>query len=436
MTAREQLIDRAEERGLYRTATLVRAFPDRDVFEGSVAFDSRLTEAPASAMFELLPQLVRRGLDPRLVVPLVDALASGGRTLEAAAVAWDALTHAIFPKGDALVAQLRVIAEPVARIARPAAAPGAPRGIDLNQTPATELVRRMAASTIASENVLALYDQALAHRLDALVELKRRRDPVVDGKGTRDSVLAFGRLLDYAHLPTWASLHLDVAARGLGARAAALALCEVLFDAGTPERIPGDSIQRGDVPDDQLSDVAEYLTYRSFESLGDANRAYTLLEQNLKTRPRAQGTPAPRLQVLRAHVGTLCHARPVSLERVEKLVDGKGAWRYGARAAAVVAAAQSPVESPRPAERIHAFLTGYGNDRRMWVEALSAARETAGWKREAFRMIVRECMALPHEAAAWKPLLMFLGATKEQIAAAAAEIDAVLAGQHARSSTE
>lgn len=434
MTAREQLIARAEERGLYRTAALVRGHRDDEAFEGMVALDPRLVEAPASGLFELLPQLVRRGLDPRLVAPLVDALGAE-RALEAAAVAWDALTRAIFPKGDPLVAQLVEIARPLATRARPAAAPDRPPGIDLNHTPATELARTLGAPGRADESVVSLYEQALAHRLDALVELRRRGDPLVEAQGTRDSLVAFGRLLGLAHLPTWASLHLDVAARGLGARAAALPLCEVLFDAGTPERIPGNSIQRGDVPDDQLSDVAEYLTYRSWESLGETNQAYTLLEQNLKTRPRALGAPSARLQIVRAHLGTLCRERPVSLERVETLLAAEGAWRYGARAAAVVAAAQAPVESARPAERVHAFLTGFGNDLRMWVEALSSARETAGWKREAFRMLVRECMALPHEPAAWKPLILFLG-SKEQIAAAATEIDGVIAAQrHDRSST-
>jgi hypothetical protein len=427
VTARDELIARAEERGLHRTAALVRGYPDESVFEGTVAFDPRLVEPPGGGMFEQIGQLPRRGLDPRIVVPLVDGLV-GDRALEAAAVAWDALTRSIFVKGDRVVEQLNVVARPIATRARAAAAKGAPPGIDLNATPAVDIVNATAAKGRGSEVLLALYEQALAHRLDALVELRRRRDALVDKRGTHDSLIAFGRVLALAHLTTWSALHLDVAVRGLGVRAAALALCEVLFDAGTPERIPGDSIQRGDLPDHQLSDVAEYLTYRSWESLGDYNRAYTLLEQNLKTRPRAQGSPSVRLQIVRAHVGTMCGERPVSLERVEKLVEGEGTWRYGNRAAAVVAAAQCPTDSPRPAERVHAYLTGFGNDLRMWTETLSSARETAGWKREAFRMIVRECLALPHEPAAWKPLMMFLG-TKEQIAAAAAELDGVIAAQ-------
>jgi|GEM_PF-2049505 len=419
----------AAAQGLVELAELLRRAEGTDAAEVFADFDTRVPVDPrlgspaAQEPITILPQLVRRGLDPALVRELLAGLAE--QPLEAGLVAWDTLNHALLPPGDPFVDELRRLARPLKSILPD---PGR-GGLELGTHPAAEVLPRWSgARAIERVSDVQLMAWALEQRLASFSELERRHDPLLRRPQSQDSLRSYARMLHYAHLPTLSSLYWDFLVRVLGDRSSVMELCEAYFDAGSPDRLPGDAIQRGDLPPAQLHDAAEYLVYRTWQALGDANKAYTLLEANLKSRARELPSPSARLVVVRAHLGTLFHQRPVSLERVDRLYEQDRLWRYGARARAVVAAAQSTHRAVEPLQILHDFVTAFGNDLGCWTESLAAARNNAGWKREAARLLARECLALPHEPAVWKPLAMFIG-DAGQIRSVEREIDGQLLRQ-------
>jgi hypothetical protein len=416
----------AEARGLTRAAALLTSAKTAPLFDNSrVPLDPRLVEPPHDRPKSILGQMARRGLDPALVQALWATLAD--RPLERALLAWDVLTTALLPErpDDPFVAELRA----AARLLLPAL-PRPPRaGLDLNLFSSVRLIAECGGGGAAApqsgiEELVAAYDFSLA----VLARLVRDGDPLVRSPAVLSSLHAYAKLLQLAHLPTLAAVYFDYLSTALGQRPAALDLCETLFDAEAPTFIPGDAIRKGDVPDAEINDVAEYLVYRSYLALGDAGQAHQLLESNLKQRDPALGPPSPRLQVVRAHLGTLMRRRVVPLEVVERAIAAEPLWRYGARARVTVAAAQLPATSRRPLQLWHDYVTGFGNDFRCWYDALAAAPASAGWRQESCAVLAREARHLPHDVAAWRAILMTLGSAVE-VQRAVQELEQRLAGQ-------
>lgn len=295
----------------------------------------------------------------------------------------------------------------------------------LNQHPSTALVEAHAGAAAVGgelEAMVAAYDFSLA----ALAHLVARGDALVRAPAALDSLHAFARLLQLAHLPTLASVYFDYLARALDRRAAALDLCETLFDAGAAPFIPADAIRKDDAPEAELSDLAEYLVYRSYIAAGELSETHALFTANLEA--RGARPLSPRLLAVRAHLCALAGERPVPLAAVDQAVAAAPLWRYGAHVAVVVTASQSPPESRRPLERWHAYVTGFGNDFRCWYEALRASPESATWRRESCCVLGREAERLPHAPAVWRAIFTTVGGAAE-VEQAVAALDARLAAQ-------
>jgi hypothetical protein len=344
------------------------------------------------------------------------------RPLERGLFAWDVLGGSLLVD-DALLEELRAAARPLGDILPD---PGRP-GIDLNQHPSADLIARFGgAAEHQRASEVELLAAAYDHRLAALAELGRRRDALVDDPAVLASVLAFARALHLAHLPTLASVYFDYLARVVGYRPAGLDLCETLLDAEAPERVPSDAIQRSDLSPGALQDTAEYLVYRTWIAVGDAEKAGILFDENLAKRDRALGPPGVRLEVARAHVGLYARQRLVPLDRLDAICGELPLWRYAARVRVGSAAAQLPPTSAKPLHLLSHYIGGFGNDFRCWTEALLAAPERATWRAESCRILGREARHLPHEPAVWKPLLMIVGGAPRTIESAIAELEARL----------
>ncbi len=416
------LAELAAARGLTVVAGLLADFPLPQIFEREMPDDPRLHMVPGVRSDELFTLMVRRGADPRLVTPLMQRLA--GRPLERGLLAWDALSRALLPPGDPLIDELKQAARAVA----PALPAPGERGIDLNRWPADALVARLSGMAAhMDEPETALMQRVLDRELSALGELVRRGDVLTRQQGTLDALRAFAGALHLAHLPVLASVYLDWITRR-GRRAAALDLCEVLFDGEAPQNIPGDAIQQGDLPPAELAEAAEYLTYRSWIALGNLRHAHDLLRENEAKRPRTAPARSPRIVVVTAHLAALAGERDIALSRVDRICEKDRLWRYGSRVRVVATAAQSPPDSPAPLERMHESVTAFGNDLRCWSEALTVGHPEAAWRKESGRVLGRETRALPHEPALWKTILMFLG-DAATIKRGADEIDGRLRAQ-------
>jgi hypothetical protein len=419
-----RLITLARARRLDATRALVERFPHPQLFDTTpVPVDARLDEPPHTLPKRVLGQMARRGLDPALVRTIWTWL--DGRPLERALVAVDVLARSLLLPGDPLLAELRAAATTLGELRPP------PRvvGLDLNASPAAALIARFARDPAlrarAGADLLALsYD----FHLGALDELERRDDPLLRSRETLESVRAFGRLLHLAHLPTLASLYLDWLSRPLGHRPAALDLCEALFDAGEPSKIPGDAIRPGDVPAADASDMAEYLVYRIHTALDELQVGWTVCEQNFLQRDPALGPLRDRLAVARAHLGTLARARPVPLAAVTAACERDRGWRYGAGVHAIVAAAQLPPGSPQPLQLAHDYVTGFGNDAAFWRDLVTVVPPSAPLRADAVRVLAREAAALPHEPATWRALALLVAGARDA-RAPLAEIDARLDAQ-------
>jgi hypothetical protein len=416
------LVAKAQAMGLPATAAILATVPPQFLDPAATPRDARLDEPPALQPKRLLGQLPRRGLDPRLVRALWPTLAE--RPLERALIASDVLAQSIFSSDDGLVGELR---QAVRRLGKARPAPGQ-LGVDLNAHPAATLLATVARDPALERrptpDLLAL---AYEFHLGALDELGRRGDPLLAKADVRASVLAYARLLQLAHLPSLASVYLDWLSRALGQRTAALPLCETLFDAEAPRKIPGDAIRRGDVPDAELNDVAEYLVYRSLLALGDAGRAQSMAHDSFARREPDLGPPSLRLDVVRAHLGAIFPAPNgagvVPLARVEQACCGDRLWRYAAQVRVAVAARSEPA---RALQLWHDYLTGFGNDYGCGYDLLQSAPEPV--RRDGVRLLAREAFFLPHERAPWKLLAMSLG-DKAAVHAAVTEIDGRLRAQ-------
>ena len=415
----------ARARGLLSLAELVERLGRPQLLDTTrLPVDPRFGEPPHALKKRILTQLGRRGLEPSLLRAIWQWL--DGRPLERALVAVDVLARSLLGADDALLAaELRAAAATLGPLRPP---PGAV-GIDLNTTPAAELVATLARDpALQSRHPADLLALSFDFHLGALDELARRGHELVASAETHASLRAFGRLLSLAHLPTLASVYLDWLSRPLGFRPAALDLCETLFDAGAPAKIPGDAIRPGDVPDSEVHDIAEYLVCRMHLALGRADDGWAVCEQNFAARDPARSAPRDRLAVARAHLGTLAGERPIPLAAVAAAAQRDPTWRYGAHVRAVVAAAQLPPGSPQPLQLAHDYVTGFGNDAAFWRQLVSVVPPSAPLRADALRILAREAGALPHDAAAWRALALVVAGDRGA-APALDELDARLAAQ-------
>jgi hypothetical protein len=409
-----RIAERAGALGLFVTAN---ALADAKIDPEVAPRDARLTEPVAADIKRILGQMARRGSDPELVGALWAKL--DGRPLERALVAVDVLAQAICSQREPLLAELRAAAATLGA-ARP---PAGELGVDLNAHPARALIERHARQPeLARATIVELLARSYEMDLGALDELLRRDDDLLARPATKDSVHAFARLAQLAHLPTLASVYLDWLVRGVGWRVPALDLCETLFDAGVAHKIPGTAVQPGDVPEREQRDLAEYLLYRAHLGVGDSDTANALLVKNTSERPRWIGPPSLRVDVVRAHLGTLYGHGDVTLARVEAACAQDQLWRYGAKVRAIIAARRAPA---RAVELFHAYLAGFGNDFDSSLAVVSLAPENV--KRDVARILCREAFYLPHEPAPWKLLGLLFGAG----APIADEIDARVRSQSA-----
>ncbi len=409
-----RISERAGALSLFATAN---ALADAKIDPNMAPRDPRLTQKPAADAKRILGQMARRGHDPKLVEALRTKLAN--RPLERALVAVDVLAQSIWSPRDPLLAQLRADAETLGD-ARP---PAGEVGIDLNAYPAMSLIERLARSTqyerASSVELLArAYDQ----HLGVFDELHRRSDDLLAKSGTRDSIQAFARLASLARLPSLASVYFDFLLRGLMWRDVALDLCETLFDAGVPQKIPGSALTAGELSEREQRALAEYCTVRAHIAIGDTDTANALLLENAEHRPRWNAMPSTRVDVVSAHLGLLYGHGDVTFARVETACSNEPLWRYGAMVRAIVGAKLAP---SRARDLWHAYLGAFGNDFDSTLAVISLVPEAV--KRDVAKVVCREAFHLSHEPAPWKLLGALFGVGDE----INAEIDARLQAQSA-----
>lgn len=400
------LVASARARGLAATATIIDGFAYAALLDTSrLPADARVGEAPHTLGKALLQQMARRGHDPALVRALWRWL--DGRPLERALVAVDVAARSLVD--DALGTELGAAAATLGALVTR----GEP-GVDLNAHPGATLVDRFARDpALDAQPTADLLALSYDFHLGAIDALARRRDPILRQPATHESLRAFGRLLHLAHLPTLASVYLDVVSRPLGYRAAALDLCEALFDARVPAKIPGDAIRPGDLRAGELEDTAEYLVYRMNLALADPRSVYALARDNQTRRDLRLGAPRDRLAVVLAHLALVAGDRAQrTLERVAAAVARDKTWRYAAHVHAVAAAAERPPESNEPLELVHDFVTGFGVDAALFREVAAVVPPSAPLRAGLVTLAAREAATLPHEREAWRALVLLIAGAR------------------------
>ncbi|MBA3460770.1 MAG: hypothetical protein H0T46_12455 [Deltaproteobacteria bacterium] len=391
-----RISERAGALGLFATAN---ALADAKIDPNMAPKDPRLTEKPGADIKRIFGQMARRGHDPQLVGALRAKLEK--RPFERALVAVDVLAQSIWSPRDPLLAQLRADAETLGDV-RP---PANDVGIDLNAHPAVALLERFARTPeIGRAGEIELLAYAYEQHLGVFAELHHRGDDLLARQGTRDSIQAFARLASLARLPTLASIYFDFLQRGLSWPEVAFDLCETLFDAGVPHKIPGSALQGVDVSKREQRDVAEYCALRAHIALGDTGSANALFLQSMEQRPRWSGMSSPKVDVVSAHLGLLYDHGESALARVEAACTVEPLWRYAAMVRAIVASKRAP---NRARELWHAHLAAFGNDFDCTFTVIRLVPEAV--KRDVARFLCREAFHLPHEPAPWKLLGALFG---------------------------
>ncbi len=405
-----RIAEKAAALGLVATAQALAA---ANINPDAAPREARLSEPAAGDIKSILCQMARRGSDPTLFDALWAKLEN--RPLERALVAVDVLASALWSPQDPRLGELRAAAVNLG----PACPPAGEHGVNLTLYPAHQLIEKF-ASTVSVRSTVELL--ALAYQLDltALHQLLQRDDAVLKRRATRDSILAFAQLARLARLPTLASVYLDWLNRSVGWQPASLELCETMFDAGVAHKIPGTTVQHGDVRQAPAErDLAEYLHYRSHLSVGDTDTALALMLDHTAQRERWV-EPSLHIDVVRAHLGILYGFNNVALARIELACDQHPLWRYGAQVRAIMAAKHAP---QRALAMFLAYLSNFGNDFESSRLVISLCPEDV--KRDVARIICREAFCLPHEPTPWKLLGLLFGFGT----IVAAEIDARLVQQ-------
>ncbi len=417
----DELIDLASSLGLSITAEMLAAFPYPDALQAAT---QETLDPAAPELTELLNQLTRRGLDLRLVGSLLDHFA--GRPLEQGLIAWDVLAQTIFPTDrdedqEALFSRLHdALAEVRAHLGSPLEL-GLPLG---KQSAATLLAaqHREPARLVAGMKDLDL--ASVAHAL--LAEGKTQtiaRSPALAG-----AVSGLGKLLARAHLPTLASLYLDLAVRDLDHRPSALLLYEVMFDAGAGARLGGELLRKGDVPAEEVDDLFEYILYRAKINDGDTLNALAVFKTNRLQRGKSH---SPRLAAVQVDLAARIRDDLPPTDSLDEACLANELWHYGWRQRVTLRTFDPSLseESLRPLELIGEFIARFGNDFRCWYDALLATPGAAPWKLAACGALGREVQTLPHEVGAWKALMVAVAPDPETVQGALTELEDLLDAQ-------
>lgn len=416
----DQLIDLANTVGLESVAGQLASFPHAEAFE---AAEPVALPPPASDQSELLLQLTRRGLAPDLIGTLMKQF--DGRPLEQGLIAWDVLAQSIWPQDeDELFGQL----QDAIALVKPVRPEGVELGVNLEKNPARKLLRELGAKRGPGALSEGMKDLDLASIACALDGDKRDRS-IAQSSALAAAVAGVGKLLALAHLPTLASVYLDFAARDLGHRPSAIQLCEVMFDAEAAARLPADGVRKGDVPDDELADLAGYIVYRAMVNAGDALKALAIFKTNMER--RGNKPLSGRLAAVQTDLALRVRDVGPPLSILEEACAADELWRYGWRQRVALVTYQSslPNDSLEPLTRIREFTGRFGNDFRCWYDAFQAMEGPAPWKLASCADLAREVMTLPHDPHAWKALAVLTAQDQETLLLTVNELTDQLMGQ-------
>jgi hypothetical protein len=239
----------------------------------------------------------------------------------------------------------------------------------------------------------------------AAYEMVRTREPALIEELRGADVIAtlrgFAHLLSLAHLPTLASLYLRYAFQLLDDDDAAQPLVEVLCDAEAAQHLPPTLLPDGDGP----VDLRNYAALRTLLVRGAPDTAFGVLGERYGggRRPDSTNLPDPIALVyaeLTADIGEL----GIPADRLARIVTTNRLWRYAARVSVTAALRFSPRDSSLPLQAVNTFLTGFGNDYRLWRAVLTRLSADQPWFGAAVGILIREAVALPHNRATWSAL--------------------------------
>jgi hypothetical protein len=415
MSSVDALKQLAESRGLYNAAEMIESYDHADLLQPVTQADPLLDGAPAGTVDQLLQQMIRRGLEPSLVAALLDHLE--GRPLEQGLVAWDALSGSIVTDAEAeLLERLRDAARPLASVLPPVGTDASRQGMDLNKHPASELIAEHAGEPAAP------IEAAKTHSLGALAALHRQGHELFTREPSLQSMIAFGRALHLARLPTLASVYLDFLVRVVGRRDAVPDLAEALLDARAPERLPAGLLRKEDATSPDLADLAEYILYRGQIAARNTVEAYSLIEVNRKQREEKGVALSGRFRLVQTELSTLFNDKIVPVAEVDAFAAKHPLWRYAQRMRVVVSASWASPSAHDPLERLVSFVHAFGNELEVWYQPMRCTAHDSDWKRAAGSYLSRELLRLPHVPGAWKALVAAIG-TDDNVQEAADEVE-------------
>ena len=390
---RDRLIETARSVGWTRFAEALEQPRAKALFDGATPSASpAATGDPAVA----LRQLARQGLGSAAQSVIADVLR--GRAIELALWSWDQLTGAIILDS----ARLEALRAAVRGVKAPLPPPGE-RGVASTQA-------SIAASTYAAGEDLT---QALSRfELGAFEQVQRLRPDakvLLEKSGVLSETRSFAALLNLAHAPTLASFYFHYLWLRFQDADAWRGWCEVLFDAGAPERVSADPTS---APSD--SEFLEYAMYRAAVARRDGLEAYVQLESAVSARQEMGMTVPPALTLVRAELETRAHRAEVPLDAVAAIVSAAPDWRYAARVHATMLCARER-DGTRVLATARAYVARFGNDFQFWYRALSAAPTDVSWRDELLRDFAAEALAHPADVEIWNSLAPIVSGEPEEL---------------------
>jgi hypothetical protein len=402
----------AATRGLFHTANLVNDPKLEWLMVPAAPPDAALMQPPPEEPLAIISQMVRRGPDPKLVVPLLAWLAR--RPVERGLLAWDALWGGTFtPEEQPLVKQLRDAARAV-RDVLPAAGT---RGASFASIKPEAFVRTATASIFDGSSNDQIEQALLEHDLGGFEHARLAGGDytaLLDHADVRTALRSVAQLMALAHLPTLASFYLAYLWSAFGDEPALELLIELLLDVDHVQRLEG-LPQRA--PAVEHREWGEYIVYRNAISQGDPAAAWGLLNGAITSGESVltDGRPHPRLSLVRAELAARIFQAPVPYEDILQIVSAHPTWVYPARVRARVAALGG-----EPLGAVDDFVRTFGNDARFWADQAEQAPPGAPWYAGLGARAAREATWLPHDLAGWSGLVSILsGGTAAQHAAAA-----------------
>lgn len=355
--------------------------------EWDVEMDSYLSIEVPAHLEGILTLMIRRGLEPALVMALFNVFRA--RPLERALLAWDVLNGALLGAED------RELGQQMFKELGPLKQLGATRTAAVPRDRVTALID--AARPGQDVDPVPLLDDFLGTpSLAALVALTSIRKTLADDDPFVEATIAHAKKLALAHLPSLAIGFMQILWDRFHVDSALHLMVELALDHDLLDSLP-----------EMTTDDEHTLARRAYVAVRSRLNTYDVLEATMELAAAEEfaavkNSADPSLILARAELALLTNKRfdESAIQLINAIAPPDSGWRYAVRIRESMIIATKPHLA---AGAVQAFIPKFGNDVRLWRRAGRHAEA----RTRLLKMLSRELRYVSHEPEVWRAVGFF-----------------------------